>query len=226
MLTCAAVAVRPDHQDRRRADSASSRAPGRDGAEQGARSFERAARTDIGCEFLLYAHSTDNRGQRLRRRRRHPGGSEDVRRARRLRHQRDDRDYGAEHARRQGLGGRCPPTGTAQIEAVLGDIGADAIKIGMLGNAAIVSAVARRCAPARAAGCRRRSRDDRERWRSAARARTPSPPCSPICCRSRTSSRPTSPRRKSWRTCAIGVTRRHARGRPADPRRWGRAWYW
>ena len=30
-----------------------------------------------------------------------------------------------------------------QIEAVLGDIGADAIKIGMLANAAIVSAVAR-----------------------------------------------------------------------------------
>ena len=35
------------------------------------------------------------------------------------------------------------PLVVQQIEAVLGDIGADAIKIGMLGNAAIVSAVAR-----------------------------------------------------------------------------------
>ena len=31
---------------------------------------------------------------------------------------------------------------TAQIEAIAGDIGADAVKIGMLGNAAIVEAVA------------------------------------------------------------------------------------
>ena len=35
------------------------------------------------------------------------------------------------------------PMVVQQIEAVLGDIGADAIKIGMLANAAIVNAVAR-----------------------------------------------------------------------------------
>ena len=45
------------------------------------------------------------------------------------------------------------PLVVQQIEAVLGDIGADAIKIGMLANAAIVSAVARTLASHRPA-CR------------------------------------------------------------------------
>ena len=53
-------------------------------------------------------------------------------------HRRD----GAEHARRGRWQALPADLVTAQIEAVVGDIGADAVKIGMLANAAIVEAVA------------------------------------------------------------------------------------
>ena len=61
---------------------------------------------------------------------------------------------------------------TAQIEAVAGDIGADAVKIGMLANAAIVEAVAAAIAEPRSAACRRRSGDGRQGRRPPARATT------------------------------------------------------
>ena len=50
----------------------------------------------------------DHCRQRLERRRRHSGRPQDVRGARRLRHERDHRDHGAEHGRRHG-GRRCRP---------------------------------------------------------------------------------------------------------------------
>ncbi len=60
---------------------------------------------------------------------------------------------------------------TAQIEAVVGDLGADAVKIGMLANAAIVEAVAAAIRCARSSSGGRRSGDDRERRRPIARSR-------------------------------------------------------
>ena len=58
---------------------------------------------------------------------------------------------------------------TAQIEAVAGDIGADAVKIGMLATAAIVEAVAAAIEAIESSARRRRSGDDRERGGPAAR---------------------------------------------------------
>ena len=64
----------------------------------------------------------------------------------------------------------CRPTSSrAQIEAVAGDIGADAVKVGMLANAAIVEAVAAAIADTRPAACRGRSGDGGERRGPAAR---------------------------------------------------------
>ena len=81
---------------------------------------------------------------------------------RRVRHVRDHRRHGPEHPRRHRVASGATDLVIAQIEAVAGDIGADAVKIGMLASAAIVEAVAAAIARARPASCRRRSRDDRE----------------------------------------------------------------
>ena len=75
-----------------------------------------------------------DRGLRLRRRRRDPGGPEGVRALRRARDDSDHRDHRAEHASAS-LG----PRGAAemivdQVSAVADDIGVDAVKIGMLGD--------------------------------------------------------------------------------------------
>ena len=61
----------------------------------------------------------------------------------------------------------------AQIDAVLGDIGADAVKTGMLGSVEVVRAVVDALARAPSAGGRRRSRDDRQERQHAARHRRP-----------------------------------------------------
>ena len=72
----------------------------------------------------------------LRRRRRHPGRPEGVRRLRRARHDGDHRDHRAEHRARERASIRCPPEAIVeQVRAVAEDIGVDAVKIGMVGNA-------------------------------------------------------------------------------------------
>ena len=78
----------------------------------------------------------DDRRLRLRRRRGRAGGPEDLRRARRLRRQRDHGVHRAEHARRRArsICAAAGNRGRAQIDAVLGDFGVGAVKIGMLGD--------------------------------------------------------------------------------------------
>ena len=74
------------------------------------------------------------------------------------RRDRDHRADGAEHARRaRRAAGAARLRAPRRSRAVLDDIGADAIKTGMLGDAATVAAVARRAGarrPRRAAGGR------------------------------------------------------------------------
>ena len=86
----------------------------------------------------------------LRRRRRHPGRPEGVRALRRARDDGDHGDHGAEHASGSSAVQPVPPTMiVAQVRAVAEDIGVDAVKIGMLGDAATIAAVARRSTAAR-----------------------------------------------------------------------------
>ena len=59
----------------------------------------------------------------------------------------------------------------AQIDAVLGDIGADAVKTGMLGSVEVVRAVVDALRAHRPPVGRRRSRDDRQERQHAARHR-------------------------------------------------------
>ena len=86
-----------------------------------------------------------------------------------------------------------PPIVAAQIRAVLDDIGADAIKTGMLGDAATVEAVLAALAdwPGHPAG--RRSGDGRHRRRGAARAGRAGRRCGALIARA-ASSPPTRPR--------------------------------
>ena len=104
MLTCAATIVRTVTNS-----TAAARKAAESSARVGDGLQQRAGRRSVryGCswvEILLYAYSTDNRGQRLGRRRRHPGGPEDVRRVRRLRHERHHGRHRPEHPRRHGVG--------------------------------------------------------------------------------------------------------------------------
>ena len=119
------------------------------------------------------AAGTRDRGIGLRRRRGNPGRPEDDARARRARHDSDLRRDGAELAGRPGLLGASAEAVRAQLESVLGDIGAQAVKTGMLASAEIVKTVvsdlARRCP-------RRRSSS----------TRSPSPSTAIRCCQSGT----------------------------------------
>ena len=79
-----------------------------------------------------------------------------------------------------------PPTLVrAQIDAVLGDIGADAVKTGMLGSVEVVARGRRRPRAHRPPSRRRRSGDDRQERRHAARRPTPCQRSASGCCRSR-----------------------------------------
>ena len=71
----------------------------------------------------------------------------------------------------------------AQIEAVAGDIGADAVKAGMLANRRHRRGGRRGDRGHEPAARRRRSGDDRERGRPAAARPMRSPPCGRSCCR-------------------------------------------
>ena len=111
------------------------RAPLRAGARRGDQASTLTAK--------LTPTALDDRRLGLRRRRRHPGRPEGVRALRRARDVRDHGDHRAEHARRQRDPRRCrPEIVLAQVRAVLADIGVDAVKVGMLGSAAVTLAVA------------------------------------------------------------------------------------
>ncbi len=86
--------------------------------------------------------SVDHRRLRFRRRRGDSSGPQDIRRTRRLRRLRDHGSDRSEHARRPRRL-RSPPSFVGlQIDSVARDIGADAVKIGMLSSAAIIETVA------------------------------------------------------------------------------------
>ena len=74
----------------------------------------------------------------------------------------------------------------AQIDAVLGDIGADAVKTGMLGSAEVVRAVVDALIGAPPARRRRRPGDDRQERQHAARRRRGRWRCASGCCRAPT----------------------------------------
>ncbi len=98
---------------------------------------ERAAPSCARCAAAAaHARRADDRRLGLRRRRRHPGRPEGVRPLRRARHVRDHRRHRAEHGRgerrpRAARRSSCSP----RSRAVLADIGVDAVKVGMLGDA-------------------------------------------------------------------------------------------
>ena len=80
------------------------------------------------------APRADHRRLGLRRRRRHPGRPQDDARPRRARDERADRGDRAELAGRQGYWELPVEAVRAQLDSVLGDIGVDAVKTGMLAS--------------------------------------------------------------------------------------------
>ena len=70
------------------------------------------------------------------------GGPEDIRRTRRLRNQRDYRADGTEYVGRRGRIRDSAEFVARQIDAIVKDIGADAVKTGMLSSSAIIETVA------------------------------------------------------------------------------------
>ena len=127
---------------------------------------------------------------------------------------RHHRGHRPEHARRDAW--QAVPTDlvTAQIEAVAGDIGADAVKIGMLANAAIVEAVAAAIAELDLPARRRRSGDGRQGRRPAARGRRRRRDAGRAAAAGRTSSRRTCRKPKCWPGCRSA--RSTTCGAPAD----------